>query len=262
MIAKNESWYKEIWTLDIKEQSWTENTVKQVDFLIETLGLTGKEKILDLACGFGRHCLEFARRGFSVVGVDITPAYVEDAKKQAAKENLSAEFFHMDIREVEFEEEFDVVLNMGDGAIGYLENDAENMKIFDVIARALRPGGRHVMDIMSADYADTHFPCNLWDAGQNGITLSRFEWNKESQIMLYGQNDFAYGELLTVPKFDAGDPIRLYHLEEIKQIMEHRGMRVCQVFGKFDGTPGSENEIQMIICSEKKLPFNKVLGIM
>ena len=251
MNRKSATWYKEIWTLDIKEHSWTEDTRKQVDFLVETLGLTGSEKILDLACGFGRHSLELARRGFTVVGVDITKAYVEDATRQAQEEKLAATFLHKDIRDVDFEDEFDVVLNMADGAIGYLENDAENLKIFDVIARALRPGGKHVMDIMSADYADTHFPCNLWDAGENGVTLSRFEWDKESQIMLYGQKNFTYGEPLTAPQFDAGDPIRLYHLKEIEQIMESRNMRVRQVFGKFDGTHGNENEIQMIVYSEK-----------
>ncbi len=251
MKRKNATWYKEIWTLNIKEQSWTEDTKKQVDFLIETLGLTGHERILDLACGFGRHSLELARRGYTVVGIDITKAYVEEATRQAEEERLAATFLHMDIRDVDFTREFDVVLNMGDGAIGYLENEAENLKIYDVIANALRPGGKHVMDIMSADYADTHFPCNLWDAGEKGITLSRFEWDKESQIMLYGQKDFAYGELLEAPQFEAGDPIRLYHLKEIEQIMKDRNMSVRQVFGKFDGTPGSENEIQMIVYSEK-----------
>lgn len=251
MIRKEETWYKEGWTLNIKEQSWTEDTKRQVDFLIKTMGLTGKERVLDLACGFGRHSLELARRGFTVVGIDITKEYVEDAAKQAEKEKLSAVFFQMDIRDVDFREEFDVVLNMADGAIGYLENDEENLKIFDVIAKSLRPGGKHVMDIMSADYADTHFPCNLWDMGQNGITLSRFEWDAESKIMLYGQKDFAYGDVLTAPEFDKADPIRLYHMAEIRQIMKARNMRVKQFFGKFDGTPGSEKEIQMIVYSEK-----------
>ncbi|MBQ6806346.1 MAG: class I SAM-dependent methyltransferase [Lachnospiraceae bacterium] len=253
MVRKKETWYKEGWSLDIKNQSWTEDTKRQIDFLIKTLELTGTEKVLDLACGFGRHSLELARRGFTVVGIDITKEYVEDATKQAAAENLSAKFVHMDIRDVNFKEEFDVVLNMADGAIGYLENDAENLKIFDVIAKSLRPGGKHIMDIMSADYADTHFPCNLWDMGQNGITLSKFEWNQESKIMLYGQNDFAYGDVLTIPKFESGDPIRLYHRKEIEQIMKKRDMQVKQVFGNFNEMAKNDTEIQMIVCSEKTL---------
>ena len=251
MVRKKASWYKDGWSLDIKKQSWTEETKQQVDFIIKTMALTGSERILDLACGFGRHCLEFARRGFNVVGVDITKAYVEDAANQAQLENLPAKFLHMDIREVNFREAFDVVLNMADGAVGYLENEEENLKIFDVISASLRPGGKHLMDIMSADYADTHFPCNLWDMGQNGITLSKFEWDKESQIMLYGQNDYTYESILTKPEFDKADPIRLYHRTEIEHIMKERGMTVTQVFGKFDGSPGSCNDIQMIVYSQK-----------
>lgn len=251
MIPKNKTWYKEIWSLDIKNMSWTEDTVRQVNFLVDTLALTGTERILDLACGFGRHSLELARRGFNVVGVDVTKAYVEDAQQQAEAENLPARFYCMDVRDVPFREEFDVVLNMGDGAIGYLENEEENLKIFDVISRALRPGGQHVMDIMSADYADTHFPCNLWDAGEKGLTLSRFEWNRETKIMLYGQNDFAYGAPLKAPSFGLADPIRLYHLDEIRNILGERRMHICNVFGKFDRTPGSKDEIQMIIVSRK-----------
>lgn len=91
----------------------------------------------------------------------------------------------------------------------------------------------------------------LWDAGENGITLSRFEWKRESKIMLYGQKAFAYGDVLTYPHFESGDPIRLYHINEVKEIMKERNMEVRQIFGKFDGTLGNENEIQMIVCSEK-----------
>lgn len=85
MQAKAADWYRHGWTLDIKNQTWTQQTEQQVDFLVRTLNLRGDEKILDLACGYGRHALSFARRGFSVTGVDLTPAYIEDAKKTAAE---------------------------------------------------------------------------------------------------------------------------------------------------------------------------------
>ena len=81
MKAMEKDWYKKIWTLDIQDQSWVEDTKRQVDFLIEKLELKGTERILDLACGFGRHSLELARRGYDVTGVDITPEYIEYATK-------------------------------------------------------------------------------------------------------------------------------------------------------------------------------------
>ena len=123
--------------VDIQNMSWVEDTNRQVDFLIKQLQLKGTEKILNLACGFGRHSLEFARRGYDVTGIDITPAYIDYANEQAKKENLNVKFICQDIRTITFDKEYDVVLNMADGAIGYLEDDEENHKIFSVIAKAI-----------------------------------------------------------------------------------------------------------------------------
>lgn len=251
MKANSSDWYKKGWSLDIKEQSWTENTKEQVDFIIKALGLRGKEKILDLACGYGRHSLEFARRGYSVTGVDITPVYIEDARKTAQEEHLNAEFICEDIRNVHFFEEFDVVLNMGDGAIGYLENEEENNKIFDVITRACKSGGMSFMDIQSGDYADAHFPQQLWDAGEKGLTLSLFEWDKDSRIMLYAQNDFVYGEPLKKPQMPCGNPTRLYTQREIAEIMEQRGMKLFAAYCDYQGTLASEKGFQLLACSRK-----------
>ena len=172
--------------------SWEEDTNRQVDFLIKQLHLKGTEKMLDFACGFGRHSLEFARRGYDVTGIDITLAYIDYANEQAKKENLNAKFICQDIRTITFDKEFDVVLNMADGAIGYFEDDGENHKIFSVIAKALKNGGKHFMDIMNGSYAQTHFPCKLWDAGEKELTLSAFEWEKDRKTLIYGQVDYMY----------------------------------------------------------------------
>lgn len=244
-------WYRKIWTLDIRDQSWVEQTTQQVDFMIMQLGLRGNERILDLACGFGRHALELARRGFSVVGVDITPAYVDFARQQAEMEKLDAHFLCADIRDLPFEKEFDVVLNMADGAVGYLETEEENLKIFRVISQALKPGGRHFMDIMNGNYAQSHFPCKLWDAGEKGLTLSNFEWDNESKTLIYGQMDFLYGSIMEKPLMEEGNPIRLYSLGEIATIFSGLGMKVNRSFADFKGRPSSDNDIQLLVCSQK-----------
>lgn len=252
MRKMEDDWYRKIWTLDIQDQSWVEDTKRQVDFIIKTLKLTGNERILDLACGFGRHSLELARRGFEVIGVDITAEYVAYVSEQAEKENLNAKFHCADIRRLTFQNEFDVVLNMADGAVGYLENDSENRKIFETISAALKPGGRHFMDIMNGDYARTHFPCKMWDSGEKGLTLSQFEWDDASKTLIYGQKDYRFGDILSKPEFLEGNPIRLYTLNEITSDFAALGMQVKQSFADFSGKKLTENDIQMIVCSEKR----------
>ena len=251
MRPMEKDWYRHIWTLDIQDQSWVEDTRRQVDFIVSALRLRGGERILDLACGFGRHALELARRGYAVTGVDITPEYIRYASAQAEKEGLTAQFFCKDIREVTYCQEFDVVLNLADGAIGYLEDEHENRKIFEVVSRALKPGGQHFCDIMNGDYADLHFPCQLWDAGEKGLTLSRFEWDRVTRTLLYGQLDYSYGQPLEKPELDRGNVIRLYTLPEIQKILSDLEMDVTASYGSFDGAAASDTEIQLLLCSRK-----------
>jgi len=252
MKAKSPDWYKTIWTLDIKQQSWVEETAAQVDFLLRHLHLPAGAKILDLACGFGRHALLLAQRGYSVTGVDITAAYIADARRSAAQLQLTnTEFLQSDIRDLHFSEEFDLVLNLADGAIGYLENDTENEKIFDCIAAALKPGGRHVMDIINGDYADRHFPMHNWETGENTLALSAFEWDRTHRVMLFGGMEFPFGSVLTPFAITEGDPTRLYTQAEIRALWKSRGMRLDTAFAGFTDAPASPDGMQMVLFSTK-----------
>ena len=162
---------------------------------------------------------------------------------------MNAKFICQDICTITFDKEFDVVLNMADGAIGYLEDDGENHKIFSVIAKPLKNGGKHFMDIMNGSYAQTHFPCKLWDAGEKGLTLSAFEWEKDRKTLIYGQVDYMYGEALYKPEMKEGNPIRLYSLDEITEIFCKLGLRICNSFADFSGKPSSDNDIQLMVYS-------------
>lgn len=245
-------WYKHGWSLNIKNSSWTEDTERQVEFLIREMGLTGGERVLDLACGYGRHALALARRGFSVVGVDITPCYVEDAIQNAALARLPAEFILSDIRDTAFESEFDMVLNMADGAVGYLETEAENLKIFDVIARALKPGGKHFMDVMSGEYAERHFPCKAWEFGQKALAIAQLDWLPKTRQGLFAGADFPYGEPMRPVELRPGNPTRLYTRAELREIYAARGMEMVKTWSDFAGAPAGEDGMQLMVWARKR----------
>jgi SAM-dependent methyltransferase len=252
-VRKSDQWYRSAWTLDIVNMSWVEQTAGQVDFLWAVLGLSGRERVLDLACGFGRHALELASRGCSVVGVDITQAYVDEARRRARADGLDAEFACADLREVSYRDEFDVVLNLADGAIGYLEDDAENLRIFDAVSAALRPGGKHLMDVCSGAYAAKHFPKRGWEIGTHAISLSEFDWDGEARRMFYGGLELKFGDVLTRPREIACDPIRLYTPAELEVILRDRGMVVRETFGDYDlAVPASEDNLQLVVYSQKQ----------
>lgn len=247
-------WYRMIWSLDIENHSWTENTIRQVDFIISFLELSGNESILDLACGYGRHANEFARRGYTVTGVDITPQYIEKAKIDADLNGLKTTFICKDIRAIDFHNEFDVVLNIADGAVGYLENDQENNKIFNLIAKSLRKNGKHMMDICNAEYAKSHFPMRTWEIGKQSVSLPQFEWDEKEKRMLYGGWNIKFGSIAMPPKaIDAHSSIRLYTINEIQEIMNKIGMKVIEARTNYTNKKVTRNSLQMEIYSIKTI---------
>lgn len=248
------------WSLDIKEMSWVEHTREEVDFVVQALGLRGRERILDLACGFGRHSLELARRGYAVVGVDITPEYIADARATAQAEGLSAEFREANVLAVEDRRAFDVVLNLADGAIGYFPTEEENLRLFDVVAEALKPGGTHVMAVCSADHARKHFPRRHWEAGQKRLSLADFRWNEKESRMIHRGHLFKYGEPLpAIPDAFPEEPsgagqrgTRLYALPELERILAARGLEIQNAFGGYDvSVPASPDRLMLVVVSRK-----------
>ncbi|HEY95836.1 MAG TPA: class I SAM-dependent methyltransferase [Dehalococcoidia bacterium] len=249
------TWYKEIWAAGNNIRPWVGDTKNEVDFITDVMELSGSERILDLACGFGRHAVELSRRGFSVVGVDITPEYILEAERMAFSEGLNSRFICTDIRDYSCFEEFDVVLNMSDGAIGYLEDDFENQKIFNIIASSLKKGGKHFMHIHNADHAELHFPQKNWQIDDDTLSLPEFRWDKQSRRMLSGGLGIEFGSVVYRPDdtdFRPHSTIRLYSLQEIEEIFNSRKMVIKKTFGKFDQTvPASHWEPELLVYSEK-----------
>jgi len=129
---------------------FTKGTRRQADFLVEALNLPPSSRILDVGCGTGRHSLELARRGYQLVGVDISEGMVAVARKQAADESLPAEFHVADARDLQFGPEFDAAICLCEGAFGLAGSEEGHRRILAGVAQALRPGARFVLTAINA----------------------------------------------------------------------------------------------------------------
>ncbi len=139
------------------ELPFTQGTAQEVDFLVGLLQLTPKHRVLDVACGPGRHSVELARRGMKVVGVDLSDKLLTIARKTAELEGVtSVEFVKADAREIPYANEFDAAICLCEGAFGLLESDTENERVLLSIHNALKPGGRMVLTALSLLYLVRH----------------------------------------------------------------------------------------------------------
>lgn len=225
-----QDWYETAFTGMSADMAWTERTGSEIDRALTMLRPEGGERILDLACGTGRHSLELVRRGFSVVGVEIGEELVEIARKDAAEQGLEAEFVQGDLRELDYEAEFDIVLNLNDGAVGYFETDEENHRTFEIISRALKPGGQNLIQVPNVLYARSHLPQRSWIPSATMVELVEHRWNKKDRYMEGAMIPVKFGEVLENLDKRIEFRQRLYTVDELREIYSSVGMTLERIF--------------------------------
>ena len=123
-----------------------ETTEVEVDVLWRVARLEPGLEILDAPCGHGRIANRLAERGCRVTGLDVTPLFLDVARRDAAERGVEVEYVHGDMRELPWDGRFDVVLNWFT-SFGYFADD-DNRKVLAEARKALKPGGRLVMELL------------------------------------------------------------------------------------------------------------------
>lgn len=247
-----QDWYATAFDGMSAEMAWTERTESEIKRALTMLRPQGGERILDLACGTGRHSLELVRHGFSVVGVEISSELVEIARKDAEQQGLEATFVEGDLRELDFEGEFDIVLNLNDGAVGYFETDEENHRTFEVISRALKQGGQNLVQVPNVLYARAHLPQRSWIPSSGMVELVEHRWNKKDRYMEGAMIPLRFGEVLESLDKRIEFRQRLYTIDEFREIYASVGMTLERVFhGNGRPKEPTDSQFEIFVAARK-----------
>jgi SAM-dependent methyltransferase len=221
-----------------------EQREKEVNFIVKELNLAEPKKILDLACGYGRHANKLADLGHDVTGVDITEGFLEIAKKEAKEIGVKVRYILQDMREINFNNEFDCAISMST-AFGYFEDD-ENFKVLENVAKALKKGGLFLLDLTNRDFILRNFlPYIVIEKGKDYM----IDINKLDTVegRLYDRRIvFRNGIMKEKPFFT-----RLYAPTEIRDLLERVNLKVIKMFGYYDSSPLDINSRRMIVIAEK-----------
>ncbi len=244
------NWYKDIFE-DIGEDfeiifaGQMPRTGAQVEFAIQALRLTPGARVLDIACGVGRHSIELARRGYQVTGLDLSPTLLHIAAERAQRAGVQVNWVHADMREIPFTQEFDAAFNIF-SSWGYLESEDEDQKVLAAVARALKPGGAFLLETAHRDWLIRHFQPHIWNEGIGVLVL-------EDRML-----DLLGGRLLSTwtALYDDGRrrqwqmSIRQYTAAELRRMLENAGFTVSQSFGGYDGAPLTLDSSRLILVAE------------
>lgn len=252
---KQQPWYAEdsgLWGetyLDEYQDTLTpDRTLADVDFLERELDLEKGMKILDLCCGHGRHTIELAKRGYQMTGLDLNTFFLDKAKRDAKAAGVTISWIKNDMREVPFQSEFDVVVNLFT-AFGYLENDDEDQKVLHQVTKALKPGGQFTLDVIHRDRIMRVF--NPYEGkaladGSLAVTERKFDFltsrNNERRVRMWPDGK----------KNDVKLSLRMYSLHELIKMCRAAGMEYVASFGNNDSTPLSFDSMRCIVVAKKQ----------
>jgi SAM-dependent methyltransferase len=223
-----------------------EATAAEVDFLAEALGLGKGSRVLDLACGHGRHSVELAKRGCAVTGVDLSEPSLGLAAARAAEAGVEVRFERADMRRLGYEGEFDAVVNMFT-AFGYFAEDADNRLVLERVAAALAPGGAFLLDVVNPVSVFARFEARGWHELSGGTIML------EERVY-----DAARGRFETCWTFTCGGERRerrfshrAYTAPELAAMTAAAGLGVERFWGGLDGSELEMGSRRIVMLARK-----------
>lgn len=146
-------WYEllfEDYSEKYDNECFVKGTTGECDFFEKEIGYDKNLKILDIACGTGRHSIELKKRGYDITGIDLSESLLKHARKKAKEQNLEIDFLKRDARELGINNEFDLAIMICEGAFPLMETDEMNFKILQNAFNALKEKGRLIFTTLNA----------------------------------------------------------------------------------------------------------------
>ena len=242
-----ETFFDENWLTISSQTHPPEKSAAEVDFLVDELVLQAGQTVLDLPCGHGRHSVELARRGLRVVGVDLNEEPLERAYWAAREAGVKVDLRRIDMREIQFREEFDAVFNLWT-SFGYFESESEDRLVLDRAYRALRPGGAFVLETVNLYAVLRRFEPRSWhELGDGRMLLEERSFDPWTGRMQSGW-------VLLEPsgeRIEMAFATRAYTLVELVRMLSSVGFTVERAFGDYQGSEYAVDSRRMIVVARR-----------
>lgn len=200
-------------------------THEEVEFLKKYLELSKTDKILDAACGNGRHAIALAREGFLVDGVDSSEYLLNLARKEASFNRLTINFYHYSLENLELDHDYDKIFMMF--------SDFGIMKATAVIKKLsgyLKNGGLLLLDLDSL------------------FRLKRF-------LKTHPQSEYYFDDYNQILRSHKDDhlAVQYYSESQLRELLLANDLQVENFCGNYDGTKFSGDSPRMIAIAKKNL---------
>ncbi len=225
-------WYSQIFNEDYLRtipKSEPRQTRREARFIVDQLGLEPGARVLDLACGTGRHTIELAKKGYEMVGLDYSMVMLKYALANAQAAKQIIKFIHGDMQKLSFKAIFDAVYCV-QTSFGYFD-DLRNFKVLQGIFRALKPGGVFLIEVTNRDFIVDDLPLRLWWKGKDCKLLEEIDLEHRTGILKV-KRSFVFDDMSRAP-WEQNINIRLYSSNELRALLMRAGFNVVELSGDY-----------------------------
>ncbi len=212
-----------------------------VQTLIERLYLDpSKHRVLDLACGSGRHALAFAQKGFRVTALDLSTTLLAPLR---ACQHPNISIVQADMRHFSLNQTFDLILNAFT-SFGYFETLQENRQVLKRVHNHLNPKGYFVLDYLNVPFVLKHLVPQE-ERHINGIYfLIKRRYTppfiiKDIVVKEDGKT-YAYQER-----------VQAFSLQDLENLLKEAGFTVVDRWGDYRGSPYTEEQPRLILVNQR-----------
>ncbi len=210
--------------------------------LIPYLNPSKEAKFLDICCGKGRHSLTINEMGYDTIGFDLAMESIEEAKKL---ENDTLKFYVHDMRKLFFTNYFDFALNLFT-SFGYFNSSRDNLNTLHSFNKALKPGGKLVIDYFNAVKVRKELINNETKQIED-ITFhisKKIENNRIVKQIQFNKDGKPYEYL---------ERVELIDLDQFTNLLNTCGFRIMETFGNYQlNSFHSEESDRLIILAVKE----------
>jgi SAM-dependent methyltransferase len=250
MQKKENSWFSDEWFWKtygpiMFDDQRLKNSVYEVERIMDLCGIKKNDHVLDCCCGLGRHSLELAQKGCRVSGLDLSQGYLDLARAEAEKRSLKVDFIHKDARTIDYENQFDAIINMFT-SFGYFDDPDEDLELLRKLHRALKPGASLFMEMMGKEILARDFEERTWFE-REGIKIMLeysvdLNWTELCNRWLFYKDD-----VMTEYSFSH----RIFSASEMADMLWKAGFSTIEIFGSFEKDLYDHNAKNLILIAHK-----------
>ena len=234
-----EYWFNSPYYHELYSNRDFEEAKNFINNIVHQLALKPDARVLDLACGKGRHTAQLASHGFRVSGIDLSEQNIVSARNQYPE----CKFIRADMRHA-LPATYDAIFNVFT-SFGYFEDSNDNRKVIQNMCRALNPAGWLVLDYLNPEYVI-----------QNLVTEEEVvRGDRTFQIHRSIQDDWVIKRIVfsdSGQKFRVEERVRLFSLDAFLNLLSPHPMKMVHTFGNYALEPfQSDVSERMIMLIQK-----------